>query len=176
MLFDTWYDLLRILVVGVCAYAGLIVLLRATGKRTLAKMNAFDLVVTVALGSTMASALLSSDVSISEALVAFLTLCGLQFVVAWASIRSARVRALVKAEPALLVHRGVLLPEALRRERVGEEEVFAAIRAGGVARLGQVEAVVLETDGSFSVISSTEAGRADTLRHVRGNPGATGEG
>lgn len=171
MLFDTWFDLLRIVVVGVCAYAGLIVLLRVTGKRTLAKMNAFDLVVTVALGSTLASALLSSDVSLSEALTAFLTLCGLQLVVAWASIRSARVRALVKAEPALLVHRGGLLRGAMRRERVGEEEVFAAIRGSGAARLDQVEAVVLETDGSFSVIPTPEAGMTDTLRHVPGPEG-----
>ncbi len=50
MFFDSWYDLLRILVVGVLAYAGLVLLLRTTGKRTLSKMNAFDLVVTVALG------------------------------------------------------------------------------------------------------------------------------
>ena len=46
MFFDSWNDLLRVVVVGVCAYVSLIVLLRAFGKRTLSKMNAFDLVVT----------------------------------------------------------------------------------------------------------------------------------
>lgn len=53
MFFDGWSDLLRILVVGSLAYAGLVGFLRVSGKRTLAKMNAFDLVVTVALGSTL---------------------------------------------------------------------------------------------------------------------------
>ena len=105
MFFDGWFDLLRILVVGVLAYAGLILILRVTGKRTLAKMNAFDFVVTVALGSTLASAVLSSDVSLSEALLAFATLCGLQFVIAFTSVRSSRVRSLVKSEPALLAWR-----------------------------------------------------------------------
>lgn len=168
MLFDGWYDLWRILVVGICAYVGVVVLLRLTGKRTLSKMNAFDLVVTVALGSTLASALLSSDVSLSEALLAFVVLCGLQFGVAFASVRSRRVREMVKSEPALLLHRGAFLPSALRRERVTEEEVLAAVRAQGMAGLGAVEAVILETDGSFSVVKTPETGGTGALRGVRG--------
>ena len=59
MLFDGWDELGRVLVMGVLGYAGLIVILRVTGKRTLAKMNAFDLVVTVSLGSVLAAAVLA---------------------------------------------------------------------------------------------------------------------
>ena len=62
MFFHSWWDLLQIVVVGTLAYGALILLLRISGKRTLAKMNAFDLVVTVALGSTLATVLLSSEV------------------------------------------------------------------------------------------------------------------
>ena len=51
MFFDSWFGLLRVLVVGALAYAALILFLRVSGKRTLTKLNAFDLVVTVALGS-----------------------------------------------------------------------------------------------------------------------------
>src|SRR5690349_19324476 len=106
MFFDTWYDILRIGVVGTVAYAGLVLFLRTTGKRTLSKMNAFDLVVTVAFGSTFASAILSSDVSVSEALVAFALLCALQFAVAFLSLRSERFQRLIKAQPTLLFYRG----------------------------------------------------------------------
>ena len=56
MFFDSWAGLGRVLVVGVLAYSALVLLLRISGKRTLTKMNAFDLVVTVALGSTLATA------------------------------------------------------------------------------------------------------------------------
>ena len=70
MIFDTWFGLLRVLVVGTAAYAALVLLLRASGKRTLAKLNAFDLVVTVALGSTLATVLLSKDVALAEGLLA----------------------------------------------------------------------------------------------------------
>ncbi len=168
MFFDTWYDLLRILVVGICAYVGLVVLLRTTGKRTLSKMNAFDLVVTVALGSTLATVLLSSDVSLSEGFLAFALLCGLQYIVAFVSVRSERFQNLVKAEPSLLFFRGDFLPGMLRKERVTEEEVLAAIRSQGLADVSQVDAVVLETDGSFSVVSGSPERPVDTLRHVKG--------
>ena len=57
MFFDGWSGILRMLAVGVPAYAALVLLLRIGGKRTLAKLNAFDPAVTVALGSTLASAL-----------------------------------------------------------------------------------------------------------------------
>lgn len=81
MLFSGWDSLLRILVVGVLAYVALVVFLRVSGKRTLSKMNAFDLVVTVALGSTLATVLLDKDVALAEGASAFALLIGLQFAV-----------------------------------------------------------------------------------------------
>lgn len=66
MLFQGWAGLLRTLAVGVLAYSALVVVLRVSGKRTLSKMNAFDFVVTVALGSTLASTLLSKGVALAE--------------------------------------------------------------------------------------------------------------
>jgi uncharacterized membrane protein YcaP (DUF421 family) len=152
MLFDGWGPVARTLVVGALSYAALVVLLRVSGKRTLSKMNAFDLVVTVALGSTLASALTSRDVSLAQGVAAFALLIGLQLAITWTSVRFARVGALVKAEPRLLVLRGEPLREALRRERVTEAEVHAAVRAAGMDTLEDAEAVVLETDGSFSVV------------------------
>ena len=165
MFFDSWYDLFRFLIVGALAYAGLVFLLRITGKRTLSKMTAFDLVVTVALGSTLATVLLSKDVTLTEGLAAFLLLCALQYGVASASLYSARFRDMIKAEPTLLFFRGRFLGPALRHERVTEDEVIAAMRSSGHAAMANVEAVVLETDGSFSVLGKGSA-PADTLRTV----------
>ncbi|MFC7738805.1 DUF421 domain-containing protein [Roseomonas sp. GCM10028921] len=155
MFFDNWMGLLRVLVVGTLAYAALVLLLRATGKRTLSKMNAFDLVVTVALGSTLATVLLSKDVALAEGIVAFTLLVLLQYAITWLSVRSERVRALVKAEPCLLLRDGRFLHGAMRRERVTEDEVQAAARAQGIASLNEVAMAVLETDGSFSVMRRT---------------------
>jgi uncharacterized membrane protein YcaP (DUF421 family) len=156
IVFAGWDGLIRVVVVAVLAYGALVVLLRASGKRTLSKMNAFDLVVTVALGSTLATVILSKDVALAEGVAAFAVLIGLQFVITWLSVRSAAVRRLVKAEPTLLFYRGQFLPDQMRRSRVLEDEVRAAVREQGVAALSEVEAVVLETDGSFAVVPRAE--------------------
>ena len=152
MFFDTWHDMLRVLIVGTLAYAALLVSLRISGKRTLAQMNAFDLVVTVALGSTLATVLLSSEVSLSEGLLALALLIGLQYSIAWLSVRSVMVADFVKAEPTLLLYQGKIIESSLRRERVTVSEVQEAVRAQGMASPSKVFAVVLETNGNFSVI------------------------
>ncbi len=152
MIFDGWAGLGRVLLVGTVAYVALVLLLRVSGKRTLTKLNAFDLVVTVALGSTLATVLLSKSVALAEGVLALALLVSLQFALTWLQVRSPRVQALVKAEPTLLLYRGRFLDGALRAERVTREEVLAGLRSSGVNDAGQAHAVVLETDGSLSVL------------------------
>ncbi len=166
MFFDNWSDIGRTVLVGVLAYTALVVMLRISGKRTLSKMNAFDLIVTVALGSTLATILLSKEVALAEGIVAFATLILLQFVVAWLSVRSSSVRTIVKSTPQLLFYRGVFLDQALQSERVTREEVYAAMRAQGVADVTTVEAVVLETDGSFTTLKRSDSIEMSTLKGV----------
>ncbi|MEZ4682656.1 MAG: DUF421 domain-containing protein [Caldilineaceae bacterium] len=156
MFFDSWSDIVRVVVVGALAYSALVFLLRVFGKRTLAKMNAFDFIVTVAFGSILASTILSKETSLIEGVLAFALLALLQYILAWLSVRSKTVQHLVKAEPTLLLFQGELLPDALRNQRVAAEEVRAAVRQQGIAQLEELEAVILETNGDFSVIRRTE--------------------
>jgi uncharacterized membrane protein YcaP (DUF421 family) len=169
MFFNSWADIARTLIVGSLAYFGLLMILRISGKRTLSKMNAFDLIVTVALGSTLATALLSKQVSLSESLTAFATLVALQFIITWLSIKSSTIRNLVKAEPTLLYYDDHFIESALRQQRVTREEIYAAVRAQGIPRLEAVEAVVLETDGSFNVLSRPQTGETATALKYVGN-------
>jgi uncharacterized membrane protein YcaP (DUF421 family) len=130
-------------------------------------MNAFDLIVTVALGSTLATVLLTKDVSLADGLLAFGLLIALQFVVTWSSVRARWVRQLVAGEPLMLLYHGEFLPDALRRARVTKEEVRAAVRSAGIASLGEAEAVVLETDGSLSVVRRGSDNDATSLVGVQ---------
>jgi uncharacterized membrane protein YcaP (DUF421 family) len=171
-LFSSWDSLLRTLIVGVLAYVALVCLLRISGNRTLSKMNAFDLVVTVALGSTLSAVLLDTNVALADGVLAFGVLIGLQFVVTWTSVRARWVRQLVTGEPQLLLYRGEFLPDALRSARVAKEEVRAAVRAAGVPCLDGAEAVVLETDGSFSVVRGDAGGGETSLEGVQRYPSA----
>jgi uncharacterized membrane protein YcaP (DUF421 family) len=152
MFFDSWTGLGRVLAVGTLAYISLVLILRISGKRTLTKLNAFDLVVTVALGSTLATVLLSKSVALAEGILAMALLVFLQFVITWLSVRSPRFQELVKSEPTLIMRKGQFLDGALRAQRITREEVFAALRSNGVADAADVAAVVLETDGSIAVI------------------------
>lgn len=152
MLFDGWTPLIRTFVVGVLAYVGLVVILRSTGKRTLSKLNAFDLIVTVSLGSILATILLNKEVALAQGILAFIVLCGMQYVVTWASVRSAFVRGFVKSEPKLLLHNGDPLESAMSSQRVTRDEIEAAARSEGIDDLANVKSVILETDGTLSII------------------------
>ena len=156
MLFDSAYDLLRVAIIAVLAYGALVAVLRLAGKRSLAKLNAFDLVVTVALGSTLATVLLSGDVAFAEGFLAFAMLALLQWVVARLSIASPGFRKLVRSQPRLLLEDGAYRREAMADERVTEDEIAGVIRSAGIGRIEEVGAVVLETDGSLSVIRRTD--------------------
>ena len=167
MFFETWSGLGRVVLITSCAYAALIIVLRISGKRTLGKMNAFDLAVTVAIGSTLATVLLSKDVALAEGVLAFVMLAGLQWAVTRASVRWDRFRRLVRSEPRLLVENGKYLDDAIAVERLTRSEVDQAIRNSGIGRIEQVAAAVLETDGSFSVIDIERgAGDLSALRSV----------
>jgi len=166
MFFESWDNLGRVLAVGVLAYAGLIVLLRISGNRTLSKMNSFDLVVTVAFGSTLSSLLISKNVSLAQGLVAIALLVFLQYAITWMSVRSRFVSEVVKTSPTLIVHEGRFLHAAMKKVRVTEDEVRGALRQNGLGGLEQAAAVVLDTDGKLSVISVDKRGSLDVLKDV----------
>ena len=157
LFFSSWLSVGRIVFTTILAYLALVLMLRVSGKRTLAKMNAFDLIVTVALGSCLASVAITKSVKLVDGLAGILTLVALQYAIAWLSVRSKQVRKLVKSEPRLLFHNGQFLEGALRAERVTKSEVRSAARSSGHLSMRQVAAVVLETDGTFSVMSQADA-------------------
>ena len=101
--FQSGPGLLRTMVAAVFAYASMIVVLRVAGKHALSKLHVFDYVVTVALGSTLASILVSEDVALAEGLVAVVTLVGMQWVVAKAAVSFEPWRKFVRSDPVILI-------------------------------------------------------------------------
>lgn len=169
MFFDDWATLARTVIIAPLAYACLLVVVRVSGKRALAKLNAFDLVVTVALGSVLASIAVSPDISLASGAAALALLLGLQFAIAFLSVRVRAFQGLVKAQPTLVVREGALLEEALRQQRMTRSEILQVLRQNGLASPAEAAAVVLETDGTLSVIKrAPPAGEASTLVDVPG--------
>lgn len=158
--FAGWDSLARIVLVGMPAYFILLAMLHLSGKHSLAKNNAYGLVITVALGSALSSAVISKQVSLADGVVAIGLLLALQYVLATLASRWKWARRVLTQEPTLLMREGRLLHDAMRRERVTKSEVLAVVRGHGLGSLEQVGAVVLETDGSFSVITDVGPSRS----------------
>jgi uncharacterized membrane protein YcaP (DUF421 family) len=152
LFFNGWEPLLRIIIVGICSYVALIFLLRAAGKRTLSRMNAYDMVVTMALGSIMAKVLLTPEQSVSESITAMFLLIALQYSVSVAMCRCRWFRHLISSKPSVLFHDGEYIEDTMKKERVDKDEIEAAIHAKGIADMALVEAVILGTNGDLSVL------------------------
>ncbi|MCG1009356.1 DUF421 domain-containing protein [Salinicoccus sp. ID82-1] len=153
LIFGNFNVILRTILIGIMAYLSLVLILRVSGKRTLTKMNAFDLVVTVALGSTLASIMTSKSITLAQGVTAFLVLVVMQYIITKLSVKSRTVSKLVKSQPVLLYYDGEYLTDNMKKARVLEVEVRQAARSSGKSDLSQVMAVVMETDGSISIIS-----------------------
>jgi uncharacterized membrane protein YcaP (DUF421 family) len=161
--FNGWEPIARTLLVGTLGYFSIVVLLRFGKKRTLASLNAFDFVVVVAIGAAFGRVLTARHVALAEAIAAFALLVALQFVISWLQIRFRSVHRLVMAGPTLLFYRGEYLLDAMREERVTEEDLKRAARHHGAGSMDLVDAIVLECDGRFSIIKKN----ADDLSLTR---------
>ena len=153
LFFQSWDSIARAAVSTTLAYIAILILLRTFGKRTLSKMNAFDFIVTIALGSCLAAISLNKSISVSEGIAAFCVLMGLQYLITWLSVRYKWVKKVVTSKPALLLYKGEFLRKEMKEERVTEEELLVALRENGDLSVENTYAVVLESTGELTVIS-----------------------
>lgn len=160
--FSNWESLVRTFIVGLLGYFALILMLRISGKRTLSQVKEFDFIVTVALGSTLATVLLSKDVSLADGTLALAMLISLQYLLAYLSLRSKKVSRLISSDPTLLFYRGEFLWAALKKERVTEGEVRSVLRKNDISSLQEVEAVVMESNGQLTVVKTGSLSDVDS--------------
>jgi uncharacterized membrane protein YcaP (DUF421 family) len=125
--------------------------LKYTRESARSLLNVFDFVFVVAVGSVFASMIISKDVTLIEGVAALGTLIGIQILLSELAARFPLAERIINGAPTLLLSHGRMIPEALRRERVTEEEVRGAIRAEGITRVEDVEAVTMENDGTLTV-------------------------
>lgn len=167
--FDGWDGLAQVAVVAPLIYLIVVAAIRVSGKRTTGQMNNFDWIVTVAIGSIMASGIVIEKVALSEAALAIGLLIGMQWVLTTLVLKSERIARIVKSPPRLLVDEGEMQRGAMRNERVSEDEIRAALRQAGVPSMTDVRWLSLENDGTFAVV--TRQGADDATGHRPGAPG-----
>ena len=155
---DDLPTVVRVVVTTALSYGYVVVLIRLSGKRTIAHMNSFDWIINVAVGALTASAILTPE-NTAEAWIAIGTVIALQWALTKLVQRFKPVARLVREEPRLLARHGVLMRDAMAELRVSEDSVMAALRGAGLLSVGEAEAIVFETDGRLSVIAASGEGR-----------------
>ncbi len=154
--FKDWYSLLNITVTTILVYVGIIIILRVSGKRTLSKMNAFDFIVTVALGSCLGSIALTTDIPIINGLWTIILLVSLQYIITLLSAKYPLFKKKISSDPTLLFFQGDYLHSALQKERITKEEVLQTLRMKGYDDVKSIEVIILEATGDISVIKKIE--------------------
>ena len=124
--------------------------------------------VTVSIGAILSQILLNKKVPLIEGVAAIVLLITLQFIGTWMSSRSETFSTLLKSSPALLYYKDQFHERVLRKERITKREVLQVVRNAGYASLQDVNIVILESDGGFSVIGHTAEEDSDSLKHVFG--------
>ena len=163
ILFDNWDNIARTAILTILGYVTMVVLLRVSGKRTLSKLNAFDFVVTIALGSSLASVCISKNVTLAQGATCFGMLVLLQFCLSRASVSSRIFKNMITSQPALLFYKGDFLTRQMKRERITMEEILSAGRGKGFASLENVYMIVLETTGELTFVEpSSQHGKSTT--------------
>src|SRR5690554_3714401 len=155
LLFKDWNSLWHIAVCAIISYLALFLFIRISGKRTLAKLTAFDFVVTVTLGSTLSSMILGK-VTLAEGAVALVIIIILQYLLAWAAMESKSLEKIINSSPTMVFYRGEFLEDAMKKEVITHDEIYAEIRKYRMFDVDQVEAVVMELNGELTVIKKSQ--------------------
>jgi uncharacterized membrane protein YcaP (DUF421 family) len=157
---------------SVIMYLCLIVFLRVFGKRELAQLNPFDLVVLLTLSNTVQNAIIGDDNSVTGGIIGAFTLLAINWAMMWLLFRAPKVNEALEGSPATLIQNGELDEAVLRREALTLEELISVLNKNGFSDPGEVEICVLEPNGTFYVKgkqpSSDQVERAKLMSALEG--------
>lgn len=153
-LFSTTLPFLEIVLRTIVIYLAVLAGLRLSGKREVGQMTIFDLVVLLLIANAVQNALIGNDTSLLGGLVAASTLLVVNAILARLRMRSPILRKLIEGSPTLLVLHGKVIEPHMRREGIDEDTLEAALREHGIETIEQAKMVVLEIDGSMSVVAA----------------------
>jgi uncharacterized membrane protein YcaP (DUF421 family) len=147
----------------VAVYFFLVIALRVFGKRELAQLNPFDLVVLLSLSNTVQNAIIGNDNSLTGGLIGALTLLAINYVVIRFLFRHRRLDQLFEGKPTVLVEDGKVLKHALAKELLTRADLITVLHRQGFDSLAEVHRCVLEPGGTFYIQRNVPD--HDTLQH-----------
>jgi len=163
-LFTLPIPLLEKIIRPILVYAFLVVLLRVFGKRELAQLNPFDLVVLLSLSNTVQNAIIGDDNSVSGGMIGAITLLVTNYVVVRFLFRHRRLDEVLEGKPSTLIKEGHVCKKELARELITTSELQTVVRRQGFDGIQDVESCVLEPGGGF--IIKPKSPPTDVVRHT----------
>ena len=163
LFWDGWEPVVHSVVMVLCGFVALVVILRVSGPRTMAKMTPLDFIVAVTIGSAFGRTLTATTVPLAQTVIVLVLLVAVQWLFAAARARSPRVRALLDNPPVLLYYEGRIQDRTLRSHRLLEEDIHTAVRQSGKGSLADVAAVILHQDGSLGTIGRDDLGDGSSV-------------
>lgn len=151
-MFTSWHTVLEIVLRTAVVYVLVLLGIRLTGKREVGQMTPFDLTLLLLLSNSVQNAMTGPDTSLLGGATAALVLLTLNFLLAELSGVNRRFRKMIQGQPTLLVHNGECITPHMAKEHISMDELNRALREHGVACVGDAALVVLEVDGSISVL------------------------
>jgi uncharacterized membrane protein YcaP (DUF421 family) len=141
---------------ALCVYAVLLIIFRIAGRRTLAQITTFDLVLTLIISEAIQQALVDNDNSLTNAFILVITLVSLDIGLSMLTQRSKRLDRIVDGLPVLILDRGELRPDRMQCEGITEGEILGAAReAHGLESLDQIKYAVVEQNGRITIVPRT---------------------
>ncbi|HEY4379861.1 MAG TPA: YetF domain-containing protein [Acidobacteriaceae bacterium] len=135
----------------ILVYMFLIVFLRIFGKRELAQLNPFDLVVLLSLSNTVQNAIIGNDNSITGGMIGAFSLLAINWLLTLVLFRSPKIDAVLEGTKTVLIQDGVIDEKALKRETMTEAELLSVVHKQGLDYFSEVKVCALEPNGSFYV-------------------------
>lgn len=148
----------ELVVRAVVVYGFLLLLLRITGKRQVGQLAPFDLVLLLVLSNAVQNSMNAGDNSLIGGLISAATLIALNFVLGYATYKNKRLEAMIEGRPELIVHNGKVFKAAMARAKLTHHELDSALRQAGCACVDEVQAAILENNGSITVLRRTSSG------------------
>jgi uncharacterized membrane protein YcaP (DUF421 family) len=139
----------------IVVYIFLVIMLRLFGKRELAQLNPFDLVVLLCLSNTVQNAIIGSDNSLSGGIIGAFTLLSINYIVVRFLFKHRRLDQIFVGRETVLIKNGKLLKDALAKELLTEAELQAVAHRQGFRSLNEVETAILEPGGTFYIEGKT---------------------
>jgi uncharacterized membrane protein YcaP (DUF421 family) len=162
-IFDVGTPVLEKILRPVIVYIFLVVLLRIFGKRELAQLNPFDLVVLLSLSNTVQNAIIGNDNSLSGGIIGAFTLLAVNYIVVRFLFRHRRLDQVFEGKPTTIIDQGKIVKSALSKELLTHSELMTVLHRQGFDGLEEVERCVLEPGGTFHIQRKMPA--QDTLEH-----------